>query len=83
MCNIVSLNSKLSKLRHDGCITEEDYQQLKELVLRGRAFEQVKWERDIAFEQLKELGTQFGERTELAIRRIKNIVIEEMKKENK
>lgn len=59
-----SLRSKLSKLRYQGKITDEEYKELIDK-LEGHdesLVEQIKWERDIAIEQLKMLGYGLGEK---------------------
>ena len=43
-------------------ISEEDLQALKNAINCVGAIEQIKWERDIAIQQLNELGYQFGEK---------------------
>lgn len=37
-------------------------EELRELVAKGRAYEQVKWELDIAIGQLKEIGCGLGQK---------------------
>lgn len=38
---------------------------------KAAAYDQVKWERDVAFQQLEDLGTSFGEKPQIALDRIK------------
>ena len=61
-----SLKTKLSKLRYQGKITDEEYKELIDK-LRGHdeaIIAQIMWERDIAIEQLKLLGYGLGEKVE-------------------
>lgn len=61
-----SLRSKLSKLRFQGKITQDEYKELIEK-LEGHdeaLVAQIKWERDTAIEQLKQLGYGLGEKIE-------------------
>ena len=65
----MSIGNLLSRLRHKEYITEEEYQTLKELKRRADRIEglegacrQFMWERDIAIEQLRELGYELGEK---------------------
>jgi hypothetical protein len=60
------LRSKLSKLRFQGKITQDEYKELIEK-LEGHdetLVAQIKWERDTAIEQLKQLGYGLGEKVE-------------------
>lgn len=61
-----SLRCKLSKLRFQGKITQDEY---KELIDKLEGHDeaitaQIKWERDTAIEQLKQLGYGLGEKVE-------------------
>lgn len=61
-----SLRCKLSKLRFQGKITQDEYKELIEK-LEGHdeaLVAQIKWERDTAIEQLKQLGYGLGEKIE-------------------
>lgn len=49
-------------------------EKVQELASKGRAYEQVAWERDVALEQLKEIGLSLGEKTDdvrVAVERMK------------
>lgn len=60
--------------------TQENYQDIeacieivkkyKDIYMKGLAYDQVSWERNLAIEQLTELGGELGEKTELIKKRI-------------
>ena len=60
------LRSKLSKLRFQGKITQDEYKDLiKKLEGHDEAITaQIKWERDTAINQLQQLGYGLGEKIE-------------------
>ena len=61
-----SLRCKLSKLRFQGKITQDEYKELIEK-LEGHdevLVAQIKWERDTAINQLQQLGYGLGEKVE-------------------
>lgn len=68
----MKLNSKIKQLSKKKK-TEEEVQVLKwlkELKSLRVYTEQLRWERDMAIEQLHSLGGEFGEKTELTEQRI-------------
>lgn len=50
-----------------------ELEEVRELVSKGKAYNQVAWERDVALEQLGELGLSLGQKTEDAKFVIKNL----------
>lgn len=54
-----TLNEKLSKLRHDGHITDEEYKEFKEIISLNK---QYKYERDAAIGQLKSIKYELGQK---------------------
>lgn len=54
-------------------------EELKELRIKTKTYDQIVWERNLAIEQLEELGGLFGEKTELIKARIYNKAIDDIK----
>lgn len=67
----MSLLCRLKKIVHKGLLKQEDLDRIviipkepsDDTVSRG-VFEQIKWERDVAIEQLEELGYRLGQKIE-------------------
>lgn len=76
--NIKKFDEKLNELLKD---QDEEYSKLiRALISMGFVYEQVKFEKDVAVDQLNELGIQFGENVERYKIAIKNM--EHMEREN-
>lgn len=51
-----------------------DFQkEIRELLSKGSAYDQVRWERDVAISQLNDLGIEFGERVDTYKTVIENV----------
>lgn len=67
--------------RKDKIKTDILIKNLGEMIVNNSIFEQIKWERDLAIQQLKELGGELGMKTELVRKRIMDKELDVMMKE--